>query len=98
MSGAPVVCFSDAPRNCWNAACNLQRIACRQSGVSTMKKLLLTMTALAGLAAAAPAPAQYLSTNTQVWSGVDIHYRIDELDNRLDDGIQSGANYKIDDT
>lgn len=56
-----------------------------------MKKFLLTMTALAGLAAVAPAPAQYVTSNTQVWSGVDIHNRIAALENRLDAGMQSGA-------
>jgi TolA-binding protein len=52
-----------------------------------MKKLLITMTMISGLAAAAPAAAQYAQAN----AGMGISNRISQLETRLQAGIQAGV-------
>ena len=57
-----------------------------------MKKILLTMTALTALAAAAPAAAQSgYQPNLNARGAVSIDQRIDRLEARLEAGIRSGA-------
>lgn len=57
-----------------------------------MKKLLLTITAVSALAAAAPASAQYSSqSNVNAGGSVGVDNRIARLEARIQAGIQSGA-------
>jgi opacity protein-like surface antigen len=55
-----------------------------------MKKLLLAVTAVSGLAVAAPAAAQQYS-NMNAGGGVGINNRILQLDSRLRAGVQAGV-------
>ncbi len=56
-----------------------------------MKKILLTMTAIAGLSVAAPGSAQYANHNVNAGGSVGIGQRIAQLDARLQAGIRAGV-------
>lgn len=56
-----------------------------------MKKILMAMTALGAIAAAAPASAQYANANVNAGGAVGIDNRIARIEQRIDAGIRAGT-------